>query len=76
MSELCQSICPQAKRALRLLINKDRPQVDQTRFIAAMPGKTPTGAGDLMDLIIQIILALLENKDKPDPEPPMPPPRK
>jgi len=57
-----------------LLINPNKPQVDRPALIAALPGKTPIGLGDLIDLIIQIVLALLENKDKPEPEPPMPPP--
>lgn len=74
MNELRPDLCPQCKRALRLLINPDEPQVNRSALIAALPGKTPTGAGDLMNLIIQIILALLENKDKPEPEPPMPKP--
>jgi len=76
MNELCPDLCPQCKRALRLLINPDRPQVDRPKLITALPGKTPTGIGDLIDLIIQIVLALLENKDKPEPSPPMPPPSK
>jgi len=74
MNELCPDLCPQCKRALRLLINQDRPTIDRSKLIEALPGKTPSSIGDLIDWIIQIVLALLENKDKPEPEPPMPRP--
>jgi len=72
MTDQHNNICPQSQRALRLLISPDAPRVDRAKLINALPGKTPTALPDLLELIIQIILALLENLDKDkddDPEP-------
>lgn len=76
MNDLCPSLCPQCKRALRLLIDPSKPQVDRPKLRESLPDKAPVSIGDLLDLIIQIILAMLEGKNKPDPDPPMPPPKK
>lgn len=76
MGELCKSLCPQGQRALRLLIDPTKPQVDRPKLIASLPGHTPQTIGGILDIVIQIVLALLENCDKPDPSPPMPPPRR
>lgn len=76
MEKICPDLCPQCKRALRLLIDTNKPHVDRPAVIAAVPEEMTHTAGGLLDLIIQIILALLEGKDKPNDEPPMPPPTK
>lgn len=60
--------CPQTKRALRLLLSPSAPRIDQQALIDALPGPTPIDQKELIDLIIQIILALLENKDGEKPE--------
>jgi len=73
MNELCPDLCPQSQRALKLLISPDAPKVDRQKLIAALPGPTPGSLTGLIDLIIQLILALLENKDKEaKPKPPDP----
>lgn len=58
--------CPQTRRALTLLLDPSAPKIDQEMFIKAMPGPTPQQKNELIDLIIQIVLALLTNKDKED----------
>lgn len=58
--------CPQTRRALRLLLDPNGPKIDQAALINALPGPTPTDPKALVDIIIQIILALMENKDKED----------
>lgn len=62
--------CPQTKRALRLLLSPSAPRIDQQKLIEALPGPTPIDQKELIDLIIQIILALMENKDEEKPEKP------
>lgn len=62
--------CPQTKRALRLLLSPSAPRIDQQKLIDALPGPTPIDQKELIDLIIQIILALMENKDEDKPEKP------
>lgn len=66
MPRICPPFCAHGQRALRLLISPDRPQVDRPKLIEALPGPTPEGFTDLLDLLIQILLALCENADKPD----------
>jgi len=66
MAQICPPFCAQGQRALRLLISPDRPQVDRPKLIEALPGPTPEGFTDILDLLIQILLALCENADKPD----------
>jgi len=66
MPQICPPFCAQSQRALRLLVSPDRPQIDRPKLIEALPGPTPENFADLKDLIIQIILALCENADKPD----------
>ncbi len=66
MPRICPPFCAQGQRALRLLISPDRPQVDRPKLIEALPGPTPEGFTDILDLLIQILLALCENADKPD----------
>jgi len=66
MPEICPPFCAQSQRALRLLISPDRPQVDRPKLIEALPGPTPEGFTDILDLLIQILLALCENADKED----------
>lgn len=60
--------CPQTKRALRLLLSPSAPRINQKKLIDALPGPTPIDQKELIDLIIQIILALMENKDEEKPE--------
>lgn len=60
--------CPQTQRALRMLVTPSAPKIDRIKLIAALPGPTPADPKELLDLIIQIVLALLENKDGDKPE--------
>lgn len=62
--------CPQTQRALRMLVTPHAPKIDRLKLIDALPGPTPADPKELLDLIIQIILALLENKDGDKPEKP------
>lgn len=70
MNTLFTQTCPQAKRALRLLLSPNAPRIDQQKLIDALPGPTPADPKELVDLIIQIILALMENKPDDKPEKP------
>lgn len=70
MNTFFTQTCPQAKRALRLLLSPNAPKIDQQKLIDALPGPTPVDQKELIDLIIQIILALMENKDGEKPEKP------
>lgn len=73
MNQLCPDLCPQAQRALRLLVSPDAAKVDRPKLIESLPDTPPVNFTDWIDLIIQIILALLEAKDDENgPRPPEP----
>jgi len=55
--------CVQSQRALRMLLRPSDPRWDRELFTKSMPRPTPGGLADIIPFIIDLILALLENKD-------------
>lgn len=63
MSKPKPCACAQSQRALRLLLPPDLVRIDRVLFNKAMPKQTPKDLSSLIPLVIDLILALLENKD-------------
>lgn len=69
MAKRIYTSCIQLQRALRLLVSPDAPKVDRPLLRTALPKPWPEDLGQILEMIIQIILALLEEKKEPEPDP-------
>lgn len=60
--------CPQTRRALALLAKPDAPQIDKAALIRALPDLRGMDWAAIIQIIIQVVLAMLENKETDDDE--------
>lgn len=69
MAKRIYTSCVQLQRALRLLVSPEAPKVDRPLLRSALPKPWPEDLSDILEMIIQIVLALLEEKKEPEPDP-------
>lgn len=65
--------CAQTRRAIVNLLNTDSPKMNRSAFLNLFSPGPPANFRDIIDLLVQVILALLESKINPEPNGPSPP---